>query len=85
MKKVFTYITIATAALFLAASCSKNEPPVFNDNIAFVAFDSPTASIAEAVPCLPSEADDDNMGFKPQEKPLKIAVTLGSLKVLKKP
>lgn len=80
MKKVFTYITIATAALLTAASCSKNEPPVFNDNIAFVAFDSATASIAEAVPCLPSEADDDNMGFKPQEKPLKIAVTLGSLK-----
>ena len=80
MKKVFTYITIATAALFLTASCSKNEPPVFNDNIAFVAFDAATASIAEAVPCLPSEVTDENMGFKPQEKTLKIPVTLGSLK-----
>lgn len=80
MKKVFNYIMIATAALVLAASCSKNEPPVFSDSNAFVAFDSPTASIAEAVPCLPSEETIENMGFKPQPKHLKVPVTLGSLK-----
>lgn len=80
MKKVFNYIMIATATLVLAASCSKNEPPVFSDSNAFVAFDSPTASIAEAVPCLPSETTMENMGFFPQPKHLMVPVTLGSVK-----
>ena len=79
MKKVFVYISIAAAAV-LAASCSKNEPTVFDDSNAFVAFDSPTASIAEAVAALPSQTTEENMGFLPQTKTLKVPVTLGSLK-----
>lgn len=80
MKKVFNYIMIATATLVLAASCSKNNPPVFSDSNAFVAFDSPTAVIAEAVPCLPSQETDENKGFYPQTTTLKVPVTLGSVR-----
>lgn len=80
MKKVFYTIMFTAVSLFLLPSCDKNEPPVFSDSNAFVAFDSPTASIEEAVPALPSETTFENMGFLPQPKHLLIPVTLGSVK-----
>lgn len=48
MKKSIIFITILSAGLFLAASCSKNTPPVFDDSLAFVAFDSPSITTGEA-------------------------------------
>ncbi len=75
MKKVFTYITLLSAGLLLVASCSKNEPPVFDDANAFVAFERSSVSQNEA-------------GVKPsgeiyewdEEHTLKVPVTLASLK-----
>lgn len=75
MKKVFTYITLLSAGLLLVASCSKNEPPVFDDANAFVAFERPSVS-------------QDEAGVKPsgeiyewdEKHTLKVPVTLASLK-----
>ena len=46
MKKFLTYFSIVALAAF-AASCNLNDNPVFNDDDAFVAFDSPSASCNE--------------------------------------
>ncbi len=48
MKKLLTYISCAAAGLVVLASCSKNEPPVFDDANAFVAFGKTAVSISEA-------------------------------------
>lgn len=46
MKRIITYFSIVALAAF-AASCNLNDNPVFNDDDAFVAFDSPSASCNE--------------------------------------
>lgn len=73
MKKSLLYITLA--ALVAAVSCSKNEPPVFDDANAFVAFNRTTASIAEAIVKPSGEIVE-------QTATLKIPVTLASVKGL---
>jgi hypothetical protein len=73
MKRIFTYLTILSAGIVLAASCSKNQPPVFDDSRAFVAFDKPTVSINEAI-----VAPDGTIG--PQTAVLRVPVTLASTK-----
>lgn len=73
MKKVLLYISIFAAGLFVAVSCDKNDPPVFDDANAFVAFDVASASIDEAIISETGEV-------LPQSKTLKIPVTLGSTK-----
>lgn len=73
MKKVLLYITLF-AGIFAATSCDKNLPPVFDDANAFVAFDSATASIDEAV----VEKD----GSIKNQATLRIPVTLASVKGL---
>lgn len=48
MKKIFAYIGIAACAAAILSSCGKsNEPLVFDDSNAFVAFNSATESIDE--------------------------------------
>lgn len=47
MKKVFTYLTVAGAALF-AASCDPNNAPVFDDADAFVGFSSTRVTVSES-------------------------------------
>jgi len=73
MKKVLLYITLF-AGIFAATSCDKNLPPVFDDANAFVAFDSATASIDEAI-----IAED---GSIMDQATLRIPVTLASVKGL---
>lgn len=46
MKRIIAYFSIVALAAF-AASCNLNDNPVFNDDDAFVAFDSPAASCNE--------------------------------------
>ncbi len=48
MKNLLTYISCAAAGLVVLASCSKNEPPVFDDANAFIAFGKTAVSIPEA-------------------------------------
>ena len=73
MKRIFTYLTILSAGIVLAASCSKNQPPVFDDSRAFVAFDKPTVSINEAI------VEPDGT-IVPQTAVLRVPVTLASTK-----
>ena len=72
MKKTVLHILL-TAAGLLALSCSKNQPPVFDDANAFVAFDKPAMSMEEAIV---KPAGD----IVPQTKILKVPVTLASVK-----
>lgn len=73
MKKVFYYITLAAALVVFAASCDKNEPPVFDDANAFVAFDKTAMTIGEAI--VKPTGD-----IVPQTAILKVPVTLASVK-----
>ena len=72
MKKTLFNITLALATVLVAASCDKNLPKAFSDANAFVAFDKATATVAEAV------IKEDGT-FAPNEKTIKIGVTLGSV------
>lgn len=74
MKKILIHIALL-AGIFAAFSCSKNLPPVFDDANAFVAFDTASASIDEAVV-------DENGEIQPQTEILRLPVTLGSVKGL---
>lgn len=47
MKKIVKYALLAVAATALLASCNKNEPAVFDDEEAFVAFQKTSFSVAE--------------------------------------
>ncbi len=47
MKKFIRYITAASMAVVLAASCDKNLEPVFDDANAFIAFSSKTYTLPE--------------------------------------
>ena len=73
MKRFITYFLILSAGLILAASCKKNDPPVFDDSRAFVAFDQAAVTFAEATV-------KPNGDIIPLEKTVKVPVTLGSLK-----
>lgn len=75
MKKIFAYITVALAGLLTLASCSKNEPPVFDDANAFVAFNKEKMAVAESV------LQDDGT-YSAKGDTLKIPVTLASVKGL---
>lgn len=75
MKKEFLYITILTAGMAAAVSCSNNLPPVFDDANAFVAFDKATASLDEAI-------IKEDGSIVDQTETIKIPVTLGSVKGL---
>lgn len=72
MKKAFLYITVFAASL-AAASCSKNQPPVFDDANAFVAFDKTAVSMDEAIVKPSGE-------IVTQTATLKVPVTLASVK-----
>lgn len=74
MKKILIY-TALFAGLFAAVSCDKNQPPVFDDANAFVAFDKASFSIDEAI-------IDEDGNIQPQTKTLRLPVTLGSVKGL---
>ena len=73
MKKVFYYITLAVALVSFAASCEKNDPPVFDDANAFVAFDKTAMTISEAI----VKPTGDIVA---QTATLKVPVTLASVK-----
>ena len=73
MKRFITYITILSAGLILAASCKKNDPPVFDDSRAFVAFDQAAITVDEATV-------KPNGDIVPLTETIKIPVTLASLK-----
>ena len=75
MKKGLIYIALLSAALVASVSCSKNDPPIFDDANAFVAFDLATASLDEAIVT-------DEGEFLPQTATIRIPVTLGSVKGL---
>lgn len=75
MKKYIVFITMALAGAVLVASCDKNEPPVFDDANAFVAFSAANVTTDE------SKALEDGT-FAPQGKTVKLAVTLASVKGL---
>ena len=47
MKKFIRYITVASMAILLAASCDKNLEPVFDDANAFIAFSSKNYTLPE--------------------------------------
>lgn len=47
MKKGIKYILLASVAAVIAASCNKNNPPVFDDANAFIAFSSTSTSVSE--------------------------------------
>ncbi len=47
MKKSIQYIALAAAGALMALSCNKNQPPVFDDANAFVAFPKETTAGAE--------------------------------------
>lgn len=72
MKRKLFYILLMATGL-LAVSCSKNQPPVFDDANAFVAFDKPEMSLAEAV-------IKPNGDIVAQTATLKVPVTLASVK-----
>lgn len=74
MKKILI-ITALFVGLFAAVSCDKNQPPVFDDANAFVAFDKASFSIDEAI----IDADGNIL---PQTEKLRVPVTLGSVKGL---
>ena len=74
MKKILISFALL-AGIFAAVSCSKNQPPVFDDANAFVAFDKASASIEEAIVSPEGE-------ILPQTKILQLPVTLGSVKGL---
>lgn len=74
MKKILIY-TALFVGLFAAVSCDKNQPPVFDDANAFVAFDKASFSIDEAI-------IDENGDILPQTEKLRLPVTLGSVKGL---
>lgn len=74
MKKILIY-TALFVGLFAAVSCDKNQPPVFDDANAFVAFDKASFSIEEAI-------IDENGDILPQTEKLRLPVTLGSVKGL---
>lgn len=74
MKKILLYITLF-AGVFAAVSCDKNLPPVFDDANAFVAFDSASAIIDEAI-------IKEDGSITAQTEILRLPVTLGSVKGL---
>lgn len=74
MKKILIY-TALFIGLFSAVSCDKNLPPVFDDANAFVAFDSASFGIDEAI-------ITDDGSIVPQTEVLRLPVTLGSVKGL---
>lgn len=80
MKKTVFYISVAALALASLAACQKNGPKQFPESEAFVAFNSPEVTFAEAVAALPSETTEENLGFLPQTVSLKVPVTLASIK-----
>lgn len=47
MKRIMTYICLASAAAFALASCDKNLPAKFDDKDAFVAFEKTSYTVAE--------------------------------------
>lgn len=71
MKKVFTYLTVAGAALF-AAACDPNNAPVFDDSDAFVGFSSTRVTVSESV--VKKSGEKTDMGDT-----VFIPVTLGSV------
>ena len=74
MKKIILYFALV-AGVFAAVSCDKNLPPVFDDANAFVAFDTASASLDEAIV-------DEEGNVLPQTATLKLPVTLASVKGL---
>lgn len=74
MKKILIY-TALFVGLFAAVSCDKNQPPVFDDANAFVAFDKASFSMDEAI-------IDEEGNILPQTEKLRLPVTLGSVKGL---
>lgn len=77
MKKYISTLFIALAGLVLVTACDNNQPPVFDDANAFVAFDKNTASIDEAL------IDPETGEIVPQTGILRLPVTLGSVAGLK--
>lgn len=77
MKKYLSILFIALAGLVLVTACDTNQPPVFDDANAFVAFDQNTASIDEA------STDPETGEIVPQTEILRLPVTLGSVAGLK--
>lgn len=74
MKKLSYFLTLASAAAFLAVSCDSNDPVKFDDADAFVAFASSSVSVDEGV----LNAD----GTVTAAETLRIPVSLASVKGL---
>ncbi len=74
MKKLSYFLTLASAAAFLAVSCDSNDPVKFDDANAFVAFSSSSVSVDEGV----MNAD----GTVTAAETLRIPVSLASVKGL---
>jgi len=73
MKKLLIYSAIALTGAVLLASCDKNQPPVFDDANAFVAFSSATYAMDESY-------EQEDGSFATLGDTLRIPVSLASAK-----